>query len=343
MEAAVIQEHGGIECVQIGDVPEPETGGTEVLLDVRAAALNHLDIWVRNGAKTLEIPKPHVLGSDAAGIVLKAGGQVHGFRPGDEVVVNPGMSCGCCEQCRRGQHSQCESFGLIGLNRSGTFVERVTVPFTTLWPKPADLSFEQAAALPLSYVTAWRMLMTRARLRPGQTVLIHGIGGGVALAALQFVVAAGGEAIVTSSSDAKLAKAQEMGAKYTINYSSADVAAAVKEITHGRGVDIAFDTAGAATWPLDFKVVRRGGSIVICGVTTGARAETNLQALYWNQLNIYGSTMGSNEDFRLMLRTVENTGLVPIVDSVFPLNQARTAMEKMEEGGQFGKIVLKMK
>ncbi len=343
MEAAVIQEHGGIECVQIGDVPEPETGGTEVLLDVRAAALNHLDIWVRNGAKALEIPKPHVLGSDAAGIVLRAGGQVHGFRPGDEVIVNPGMSCGCCEQCRRGQHSQCESFGLIGLSRSGTFVERVAVPFTTLWPKPAHLSFEQAAALPLSYVTAWRMLMTRARLRPGQTVLIHGIGGGVALAALQFIVAAGGEAIVTSSSDAKLAKAQEMGAKHTINYSSADVAAAVREITHGRGVDIAFDTAGAATWPLDFKVVRRGGSIVICGVTTGARAETNLQALYWNQLNVYGSTMGSNEDFRLMLRTVENTGLVPIVDSVFPLNQARTAMEKMEQGGQFGKIVLKMK
>ncbi len=340
MKAAAIYEHGDVECIKVADLPEPKVGRDEVLVGVRAAALNHLDIWVRQGAKMRDIPKPHVLGSDAAGVVIEPGSDTHGFHTGDEVILNPGISCGCCEQCRKGEQSQCLSFGLMGLTRTGAFAERIAVPFRNLWPKPAHLSFEQAAALPLSYVTAWRMLMTRARLRPGQSVLIHGIGGGVALAALQLAKIAGAEVIVTSSSEQKLAKAVEIGADHTINYKSGDVAAMVKEITHGLGVDVVLDTVGAATWPLDFAVAKRGGSIVLCGVTTGAMAETNLQALYWNQLNIFGSTMGSDEDFRLLLLTAASSGLVPIIDSTFPLSDVKKAVDKMEKGDQFGKIVL---
>jgi NADPH:quinone reductase-like Zn-dependent oxidoreductase len=208
--------------------------------------------------------------------------------------------------------------------------------------KPAHLDFNEAAALPLAYVTAWRMLMTRAGLKPGDTVLIHGIGGGVALAALQLVKLASATAIVTSSSDEKLNRSKQIGADHIINYKTGDVKDSVKSITAGRGVDIVIDTVGAATWPVDFSVVRRGGKIVICGVTGGLKADTNLQALYWNQLMIFGSTLGSDDDFRAMLAAVSAAKLKPVIDSVFPLAKAREAMAKMENGQQFGKIVLKV-
>jgi NADPH:quinone reductase-like Zn-dependent oxidoreductase len=228
------------------------------------------------------------------------------------------------------------------MNRPGTFAEYVTVPAANVFPKPTYLDFDQAAALPLAYVTAWRMLMTRACLKSGDTVLIHGIGGGVALAALQFVKLSNATAIVTSSSDEKLKRAEQIGADHIINYKTSDIKDGVKDITGGRGVDIVIDTVGAAAWPVDFSVIRRGGKIVLCGVTTGARAETNLQALYWNQLMIFGSTMGSDNDFRGMLAAVSAAKLMPIIDSDFPLAEAREAMFKMQQGTQFGKIVLKV-
>jgi NADPH2:quinone reductase len=204
------------------------------------------------------------------------------------------------------------------------------------------LDFNEAAALPLAYVTAWRMLMTRACLKAGQTVLIHGTGGGAALAALQLAKLAGADVIATSSSDEKLSRAEQIGANHTISYKRVDVAVRVKELTSGRGVDVVIDTVGAATWPIDFVCVRRGGKIVLCGVTTGPKAETNLQAVYWNQLIIMGSTMGSDDDFRAMLAAVSSAGMKPVIDSVFPLDKAREAMSKMEAGMQFGKIVLKI-
>lgn len=340
MKAAVIYEHGDVDCIKVDNLPEPKINSGEVLVEVRAAALNHLDIWVRRGAKTKDIPKPHILGSDAAGVVFETGPHTHGFQPGDEVILNPGLSCGCCEQCRKGQQSQCLSFGIMGLTRPGTFAERIAVPFQNLWLKPAHLSFEQAAALPLSYVTAWRMLMTRAKLRPGQLVLIHGVGGGAALAALQLALLAGAQTIVTSSSDQKLQEAKNIGADHIINYKTSDVTEIVKQITSDSGVDIIIDTVGAATWTIDFAVVKRGGTIVLCGITTGAIAETNLQALYWNQLNILGSTMGSDHDFRMLLKAVITSELVPVVDSTYPLVEVEKAVEKMEKAGQLGKIVL---
>jgi len=233
-------------------------------------------------------------------------------------------------------------FGIVGFVRPGTFAEHVAVPATNCHPRPAHLSDEEAGVLALAHVTAWRMLMTRARIRPGETVLIHGIGGGVAVATLQFAKMTGAEVFVTSSSNDKLSHALRLGADHTLNYEKEDVPKWIESETSGRGVDVAVDAVGAATWPLDIACVRKGGRIVLCGITTGAKAETNLQALYWNQLNVMGSTMGSAEDFRQMLRAVTLNKLKPVVDTVMPLEQVRAAMERMETAGQFGKIALRV-
>lgn len=343
MKAITIHEHGGLECVRPEEIPEPQPAEDEVLLDVRAAGLNHLDIWVREGRRGMSIKMPHILGSDAAGVVVEVGSRVRDVSVGDEVILNPGLSCGICEYCRRGEQSECLSFGIVGLSRPGTFAERAAVPAVNVYAKPPHLDFAEAAALPLSFLTAWRMLLTRARLRTGETVLIHGIGGGVALAALMLAKLADAKVIVTSSSDEKLSRARGLGADHTINYRSVkDVARLVREITSDRGVDIAINTVGAAAWPVDFGAVRRGGRIVICGVTSGAEARTDLQALYWNQIEILGSAMGSNEDFRRMLEAVVANKLKPVVDSVEPLERAKEAMRRMETGEQFGKIVLEI-
>ena len=343
MRAAVIQEHGGLDRLRFEEVPEPKLVEDEVILKVYSAGLNHLDIWVRKGRPGLKIAMPHILGSDAAGVVTAIGVNVKNINIGDEVILNPGLSCGSCEYCNRGEQSECISFGIVGMTRQGTFAEKVAVPARNVFPKPSHLNFDEAGAFVLSYLTAWRMLMTRGRLRPGQTVLIHGIGGGAALCALQLAKLAGAEVIVTSSSDEKLDRAGKIGADHTINYKKIDdVAQRVREITSGRGVDIVIDTVGAATWPIDFSAVRRGGKIVLCGVTSGSQAATNLQMLYWNQLTILGSTMGSDEDFHQMLKAVTVAKLKPVIDSVTPLVDVKDAMGKMEAAKQLGKIVLKV-
>ncbi|MCX5639187.1 MAG: zinc-binding dehydrogenase [Planctomycetota bacterium] len=342
MKAAVIYEHGGLDCVKIEDVAEPKPGKDEVILRVKSAGLNHLDIWVRKGRPGLKVAFPHILGCDAAGVVVGVGADVISVNVGDQVVLNPALSCGSCEYCRRGEQSECLSFSIMGMSRQGTFAECVAVPARNVHLKPAYMNFDYAGAFVLSCLTAWRMLFTRARLGPGETVLLHGIGGGVALCALQLAKLAGACVIVTSSSDSKLARASQIGADHTINYKAEDVAVRVKDFTSGRGVDVVIDTVGAVTWPVDFSAVRRGGKIVLCGITTGAKAETNLQALYWNQLTIMGSTMGSDEDFRRMLQAVTTAKLRPIIDSVELLENVRKAMEKMETGEQFGKIVLRI-
>jgi NADPH:quinone reductase-like Zn-dependent oxidoreductase len=231
----------------------------------------------------------------------------------------------------------------VGLSRQGTFAEQVAVPARNVFGKPSHMSFNEAGAFVLAYLTAWRMLMARAQLKPGQTVLIHGIGGGVALGALQLAKLAGAEVIVTSSSDEKLDRAARIGADHTINYKTGnDVALCAKDITAGAGVDIVIDTVGAATWPIDFSAVRRGGKIVLCGVTSDAEAVIDLRALYWNQLTIMGSTMGSNEDFHQTVKAVAAAKLRPVIDSVTPLENITDAMGKMEAAEQFGKIVLEV-
>jgi NADPH:quinone reductase-like Zn-dependent oxidoreductase len=342
MKAAVIHEHGDLDVVRVEEIEAPRPGPGEVVLNVVCAGLNHLDIWVRKGRSKAKLQTPHVLGSDAVGVVAVVGSGVESPKVGAQVVINPGLYCGVCEFCRRGEQSLCVSFGIMGLSRPGTFAEQVAVPARNCYPRPAHLTDEEAGAFALTSVTAWRMLMTRAQVKAGETVLIHGIGGGVALAALRLAKLVGAEVFVTSSSDDKLSRAVQLGADHTINYREGNVGQWIKHETSGRGVDVAIDAVGAATWPLDFTAVRKGGRIVICGVTTGARAETDLYTLYWNLLTVLGSTMGSAEDFREMLQAVDFHNLHPVMDEVFPLERVRDAMERLEEDKQFGKIALRI-
>lgn len=343
MKAAVIRQHGSLDQIQIEKRPDPEPGPGEAVVDVRAAALNHLDIWVRKGSRAGGLKLPHALGSDGAGIVSAVGPGVEGPRVGDKVLINPGLSCGGCEWCLRGEQSECPSFGLLGASRPGTFAEKTAVPARNLAPIPEHLNFEEAAALPLAHTTAWRMLMSRARVRPGETVLIHGIGGGVALATLQLCRLSGALAIVTSSSDDKLSRARELGAAFGFNYTTgADVGRQIRDFTGGRGVDVSINTVGAMALSIDLAAVRRGGRIVLCGVTAGAEAALDLQALYWNQIQLLGSTMGSAGDFAGMLRAVSAAKLRPVVDTVLSLDKVREATHRMERGDQFGKIVLRV-
>lgn len=341
MKAAHINQNGELDVIEYGDVADPEPAENEIVIQLKAAALNHLDIWVRKGRPGVELGMPHVLGSDGMGTVCATGKHVRTVRVGDSVVINPGLSCDACEYCLRGEQSECLFFGIVGMSRPGTFAEYVAVPATNVQPAPAHLSPSEAAAVPLAHITAWHMLMSRGKLRAGETVLIHGIGGGVALAGLQIAKMAGAEVIVTSSSAEKLERALQLGADHAINYrTNPNVAVAVKDLTGGRGVDLIQDSTGAATWPINFSSIRRGGRIVHCGVTTGKTTEIDISSLYWNHVTVMGSTMGSHEDFRLLLKSIANTKLKPVVDSVFPLADAKAAVSKMESGDQFGKIAL---
>lgn len=326
MRACIIHKYGGIEELKVEDAPEPKPGKGEVLVKVRCASLNHLDIWVRKGARGSELKMPHVIGSDASGIIEDTG---------EEVILYPGLSCGVCESCKRGENTECNSFGIIGMSRPGTFAEYIAVPRGCIFPKPKHMSFEEASAFPLTFLTAWRMLMVKAKFQPGETVLIHGIGGGVALACLILAKVFGAKVIVTSSSDEKLSRAKSLGADHGINYKTGDV-------TTSKGVDVIIDTVGSATWPIDFECVRKGGRIVLCGVTTGANAEINLRTLYWKQVSVFGSTMGSRADFGAMLDFVNKNKIKPAIDSVWPLTEIQSATNKMEEGKQFGKIVIQI-
>lgn len=324
MRICVIHKYGGIEELKIEDIPEPKPGPGDVLIKVHSASINHLDIWVRKGARGSELKMSHIIGSDASGIIEDTG---------EEVVLYPGLSCGICESCKSGENTECPSFGIIGMSRPGTFAEYISVPKSNIFPKPKHMTFEEAAAFPLTFLTAWCMLTVKAKLQHGETVLIHGIGGGVALASLVLAKAFGAKVIVTSSSDEKLSRAKDLGADFCINYKTGDVAAS-------KGIDVIIDTVGSATWPIDFECVRKGGRIVLCGVTTGANAEINLRALYWKQISVFGSTMGSSNDFRAMLEFVNKNRLKPVIDSVYPLEEIQSAIRKMEETRQFGKIVI---
>jgi len=342
MRAAVIREHGDYDRIHVEDLPDPVPAPGEVVVRVHAAGVNHLDVWRLVGRPGLEIAWPHILGSDCAGVVESLGEGVSGLREGDEVILNPGIGCGECAACRRGEQSECASFVIVGLGRPGTFAERVALPARSLHPKPAHLNWKEAGALPLAHVTAYRMLFTRARVQPGERVLIHGVGGGVAMAALQLAVLAGVQVIATTSTALKMRFARTLGADHVLNYRTDDVAKAVMDLTGGEGVDAVLDVAGAATWALNLEVVRRGGRIVTCGVTTGAEAPTALSTLYGKQVAVMGSKMGSEEDFRRMLEAVNVARLKPIVGAVEPLERANQAVNRLKLNLQVGKTVLRI-
>ncbi len=342
MKAAFFREHGGPEKIEVGDLPDPVPAPGAVRVRVRTGALNRLDIFVRNGIPGISPALPHVLGSDGAGVVESAGPGVTAVKAGDEVVLNPGINCGSCEFCRAGEHSLCVSFRLVGEHLPGTFAQHVVVPAENVYPKPPGLSWEEAAAFPLTFLTAWRMLVTKARVRPGETLLIVGIGGGVATAALQIARLLGMTVFVTSGSPEKLARAGDLGAEAGIDHGRADFSREIRALTGKRGVDVVLDSVGKATWRRSIASAARGGRLVTCGATTGPDPQTDLARIFWNQLTVYGSTMGTHGEFAAMLKVVGEGKLKPVVDEVHPLSRIREAMEIMEGNRQFGKIVLRV-
>ena len=341
MRASVLAKRDGRTVIEVQTLPDPVPGPGEILLEVRAAALNHLDLYaLGHHREAVEAPQ-QIIGSDAAGVVHSVGPDVNEAALGGEVVLNPGLSCSVCESCRKGQESQCAEFDLVGRGVPGTFAEYVVVPARNLSPKPTHLDFEQAAALTLDHLTAWRMVRTRGRLRAGETVLIHGIGGGAALASLQIAKMTGAVVIVSSSSDEKLERARSIGADKIINYRrQKQVAQEARQLTNGRGADLVIDTVGAATLSESVSATTNGGRVVVCGATTGADIEINVREIFWRQISIIGSTMGSHLDFRHMLDAVTENGLVPVVDSVWHLSDLEPALGRLEGAEQFGKIVL---
>jgi NADPH:quinone reductase-like Zn-dependent oxidoreductase len=317
VKAVRIHEDGGPEVLRYEDVPDPEPREGEVLIELRAAALNHLDVWIRKGLPS--VPKPRILGADGAGIRADTG---------ERVVINPGFDHGGGK------------IAVVGEHMDGTCAELIAVPEENIYPIPDGLSFEEAAAFPLVFETAYRMLVTKARLEAGETVLIWGIGSGVSTAALAIAKALGARAIVTSSSDEKLARAREFGADETVNHASEDVAARVKELTGGAGADVVVDHVGEATWKHTLNAARQEGRIVVCGATSGPNPPAALHRVWWKQLAILGSTMGTKADFEGAYDLIASGRARPVVDEVFPLAEIRAAHERLEAGAQLGKIVL---
>ncbi len=323
MKAVRIHEDGGPEVLRYEDAPDPLAGPGEVLIGLRAASLNHLDIWLRRGLPSA--PKPRILGADGAGVVVALGEGVDRFREGDKVVINPGLD---------------EGARIVGEHMDGTHAELIALPAEYVYPLPDGLTYEQAAAFPLVFETAYRMLVTRGGLQEGEWVFVWGIGGGVATAAMQVAKALGARVIVTSSSDEKLARAAELGADATVNHAEADVAAAVREATEGHGADIVVEHVGEATWKTSLQVAAPGGRIAVCGATSGPNPPANLHRIWWKQLTVLGSTMGTQADFQAVYELVASGRAEPVVDKAFPLAEAAAAHEHLEAGRQLGKVVL---
>ncbi|HKY59475.1 MAG TPA: zinc-binding dehydrogenase [Gemmatimonadota bacterium] len=342
MRAAYIARHGGPEVVEVGPRPLPEPGPGEVRVRVVAAALNHLDLWVRGGIPGVTLQLPHVLGADGAGVVDVVGPGVETPSPGDQVLIQPGLFCGRCEFCLRGEESLCIRYRLLGEHVDGTLAEAVVVPAVNTVRKPRGLDWEKAAAFPLVYETAWRLVMTAGRLRAGESVLIHGVGGGVSAAALQIARYAGAYVYVTSSSREKLDRALAAGADLAIDYATEDVPARIRELTGKRGVDLVVDNVGQATWQDSIECVARGGRIATCGATTGNDAVTPINRVYWKQISIHGSTMANRAEFRTVVRLVVGGRIDPIIDRVYQLEEVPAALARLETGDQFGKIVIRV-
>jgi NADPH:quinone reductase-like Zn-dependent oxidoreductase len=340
MKAIIFEQHGGPEVLKPAAAPDPQIKANEVLVEVRACALNHLDVWVRKGLPGIKIPLPHILGNDIAGVVREVGELVSWAKAGDEVMVQPGVSCGRCAECLAGHDNMCDEYDIIGYRRDGGYAELVAVPGVNLIPKPGNLSWPEAAALPLVTLTAWHMLVARANLQPGEHVLVQAAGSGVGSIGIQIAKLRGARVIATASTDEKLAQARELGADETINYSSDDWPRRVKALTSGRGVDVVFEHTGAATWPGSILSLKKGGRLVTCGATSGFDARTDLRHVFYRHLTILGSMMGSKADLLAAMKFIESGQIRAVIDRVLPLAEARQAHELMEDRAQFGKLVL---
>jgi NADPH:quinone reductase-like Zn-dependent oxidoreductase len=340
MKAIRIYEFGGPEVLKYEDVPDPELREDHVLIRVRACALNHLDLFVRQGLPTVKLPR--IPGSDVAGEIAECGEYISDLKPGTRVLLAPMVFCGHCEQCNSGRQNFCRDFGVLGNNVDGGDCELIAVPRVNVIPIPETLGFVEAASVPLVFLTAWHMLVTKAHLRAGQTVLVLGAGSGVGSAAIQIAKMLGAEVITTAGDEPKLAKARELGADYTLDHYKHKISDEVKRITNRRGVDVVFEHVGKATWPESLKSLKYGGTLVTCGATTGYDVGLDLRALFARQLSLFGTYMGGMGDLDEVLKHVFAGKLNPVVDRTFPLSEARAAHEHLASSEQFGKVVLTM-
>jgi len=340
MKAVRFHKHGGPEVLRYEDVKDPEPSSDEAVVRVKACALNHLDIWARNGLPNVAIQMPHISGSDIAGIVEWVPSEEKMFRRGDEVIVNPGIGCGRCEACLQGRDDQCLEYKIIGYGTDGGYAELVRVRRTHLIRKPEGMSFEEAASFPLVFETAYHMLVTKADVGPGDTVLVLAANSGVGIAAVQIAKLLGAQVIATAGDKEKAEGARRLGADHTIDHYKQDVLTEVKELTGKRGVDVVIEHVGKATWEGSVKALAKGGRLVTCGATTGADAMTDLRYIYSRELTIYGSYMAGMGELLEVVKLFGEGRLKTVVDSIYPLQKAAEAQTRMEESRHFGKIVL---
>jgi NADPH:quinone reductase-like Zn-dependent oxidoreductase len=346
MRALTIDAHGGLDQLRVrNDVPLPTLERADsVRVRIKAAAINRLDLWVLGGIPGVKIQPGWILGSDGAGIVDAVGDSVQGISPGDHVILNPGLvdrRC-TCEYCRDGDQPLCLTYGIMGEHRHGTIADYVVVPADNVRVIPDAIPFETAAAFPLATLTAWRMIVTRARVQPSDHVLIWGIGGGVALAALQIVKRIGATAWVTSGSPDKLARAQALGADHLLDHRHPDLGRDIRARTGKRGVDVVIDSVGEATWSQSLVALGKRGRLVTCGGTSGPYVQLDVRRMFWNQWTLMGSTMGNDAEFDAMTVAFRQGGLMPPVDSVWPIEEAAKAFERLSSGAQFGKVVVRL-
>jgi NADPH:quinone reductase-like Zn-dependent oxidoreductase len=341
MKAVRFHQHGDVDVLRYEDAPDPDRSTGEALVRVRACALNHLDLWERSGLPRVSIPMPHISGSDVAGEVVESTDP--GVRSGQRVMLQPGISCGRCAACLEGRDNECPQYEVLGyVHHQGGYAELVKVPVQNLVAIPDEIDFVRASAFPLTFVTAWHMLMTRARLRRGEDVLVLAAGSGVGQAAIQIAVLHGARVIATAGSDEKLERACGLGASHTIHHYRQNIVEEVKDMTDGRGVDIVIEHVGEATWSQSVRVLARGGRLVTCGATTGANGHLDLRALFVKQLTIRGSYMGTKGELLAASRFFFNGQLTPVIDRTFTLRDAHAAQRRLEQSGQFGKIVLEV-
>ena len=343
MKALALAAVGGLEHVAVRELPPPEIEGPrDVRIRVHAAALNRLDLFVADGLPGVSYTFPHILGSDGAGVVDSVGSAVTWVRPDDRVMINPGLSCGQCPACLAGEESLCPGFRVVGEHRAGTAAEYVVVPEENLAPVPPAMPWPEAAAFSLGTLTAWRMLTTRAKLQPGETVLIWGIGGGVAMAALAVARHLGARTVVTSGTEAKLEAARRRGADAAINHGTEDVVAEVRRLTGGRGADVVVDSVGQARWQESLRALRRGGRLVTCGATSGPMVSLDLRRLFWHQWSLLGSTLGSRREYDEIVALAHQGRLWPVLDRTVPLDDGPAALARLERGEQIGKLVIEV-
>jgi len=340
MKAVFFEGHGGPEVLRHGERPDPRPRADEVLVEVRACALNHLDVWARRGLPGVEIPLPLVPGNDVAGVVRERGELVDWVETGEEVLLQPGVSCGHCRECLGGADNLCARYKVIGYQRDGGYAELIAAPAVNCVRKPASLSWEEAAAVPLVTLTAWHMLVTRARVEPGEDVLVHAAGSGVGSVGIQVAKLRGARVIATAGSEDKLEKALALGADEVVNYTRADWPKEVRRLTGRRGVDVVFEHTGADTWPGSILALKRDGRLVTCGATSGHDARTDLRQVFYRHLSLLGSFMGSKAELLDAMKFVEAGRIRPVVDRALPLGEARRAHQLLEDRAQFGKLVL---